>query len=73
MKILLASAFWFLGVWFIYDMAAFAIGMPRVATPLVALLVAAGIGLVLRVHSADGSVMTSGRRSSGITRTIVTN
>jgi len=52
-------------------MAAFVIGMPRAATPLVALLVAAGIGLALLVRSADGSVVKSGPRSSVIEGTIV--
>jgi hypothetical protein len=73
MKILLASAFWFLGVWFVYDFAAFAIGMPRVATPLVAVLVAAGIGLALRARSVDASAATSGRRPAVIERTIITS
>jgi hypothetical protein len=71
MKILLASALWFLGVWFVYDFAAFATGMPRVATPLVAVLVATGIGLALRARSADPSAAMSGQRPATIDGTII--
>jgi hypothetical protein len=55
MKILLATAFWFLGAWFVYDLAAFAFGLPRSATPLVAASIAVGISSILRVASAPGS------------------
>jgi hypothetical protein len=66
MKSLATSVLWFFAVWVAYDMAAFATGMPRVVTPLVALLVATGIGLALRVRSADGSVANSDRPGSEI-------
>ena len=37
MKSFATSVLWFFAIWVTYDMAAFAIGMPRQATPLVAL------------------------------------
>jgi hypothetical protein len=40
MKTFATSVLWFLAVWVAYDMTAFATGMPRQVTPLVALGVA---------------------------------
>jgi hypothetical protein len=40
MKSFATSVLWFFAVWVTYDMAAFATGMPRQATPLVALAAA---------------------------------
>jgi hypothetical protein len=48
MKTLAASVSWFLGAWVAYDMTAFAVGMPRQATPLVAVAAALVVWLGLR-------------------------
>jgi len=48
MKTFAASVSWFLGSWVMYDMAAFATGMPRQATPFVAVAVAVLVWLGLR-------------------------
>jgi hypothetical protein len=53
MKIIAASATWFLGAWVVYDMAAFATGMSRQITPLVALTVALAVGVALHLHRAN--------------------
>jgi flagellar biosynthesis protein FliQ len=53
MKIIAASATWFLGAWVLYDMAAFATGMSRQITPLVALTVALVVGLALHLVRAN--------------------
>jgi hypothetical protein len=52
MKIIAASATWFLASWVVYDMAAFATGMPRQMTPLVALAIALVVGVGLRMGRA---------------------
>jgi hypothetical protein len=48
MKTLAASVSWFLGAWVAYDMTAFAVGMPRQATPFVAITAALIVWLGLR-------------------------
>ncbi|HZC32481.1 MAG TPA: hypothetical protein VE640_04250 [Candidatus Bathyarchaeia archaeon] len=57
MKAFAASLSWFLGAWVMYDMAAFAIGMPRQATPFVAVAVAIVVWLGLRVGAAVRSTV----------------
>jgi hypothetical protein len=56
MKIVLASAFWFLASWFVYDALAFLAGGPRAITPVVALAVAVGIGALLNARAIGSSV-----------------
>jgi hypothetical protein len=51
MKILLASVSWFAAAWFVYDATAFLLGAPRHVTPLVALVVALGVGLALHARA----------------------
>lgn len=58
MKILAAAIVWFLASWFVYDITAFIVGMPRQATPLVALAIAGTVVLVLRLTSLDRSRLT---------------
>jgi hypothetical protein len=59
MKTFAASASWFLGGWVLYDIAAFAIGMPRQATPFVAIAVALAVWLALRFGQSVGSAIAS--------------
>lgn len=63
MKILATSLVWFAASWFMYDMTAFIFGMPRQATPFVALAVAGGVGLVLQLTSFDGRRIGLGVRT----------
>jgi putative exporter of polyketide antibiotics len=58
MKTLAAGIVWFLASWFLYDIAAFALGMPRQATPMVALAIAITVTLALRLAAFDRSHMT---------------
>jgi putative exporter of polyketide antibiotics len=51
MKTLAAGIVWFLASWFLYDITAFILGMPRQVTPLVALAIAITITVALRLAS----------------------
>jgi hypothetical protein len=63
MKALAASVSWFLGAWVAYDMTAFAVGMPRQATPLVAVAAALVVWLGLRYGPVARSNGVFGARS----------
>jgi hypothetical protein len=52
MKLLAMAGLWFLAVWVAYDMAAFALELPRQVTPLIAL---AGALAVSRALTSEGS------------------
>jgi hypothetical protein len=60
MKIFGIATAWFLAGWFLYDFTAFVVGMPRQATPMVALAVAITIALALRGTSFDRPNVTLG-------------
>jgi putative exporter of polyketide antibiotics len=63
MKILATSLVWFAASWFVYDMSAFMVGLPRQATPLVALAVAGTVGLLLQFASLDRRRIALGVRT----------
>jgi hypothetical protein len=48
MKIFAIAIAWFFASWFLYDVSAFVVGMPRQATPIVALAIAITVALALR-------------------------
>jgi hypothetical protein len=56
MKTFATSVLWFFAVWVAYDMTAFATGMPRQATPLIALGVAVIVHRGLRVGQVAPSM-----------------
>jgi hypothetical protein len=60
MKIFAIATAWFFAGWFLYDITAYVVGMPRQATPMVALAVAITIVLALRGTSFDRPAMTLG-------------
>jgi hypothetical protein len=51
MKLLATASLWFLAAWVVYDMSAYALGLPRQITPLIALAAAVAVGKAL---SSDG-------------------
>jgi hypothetical protein len=60
MKIFAIVTAWFFASWFLYDFTAFVVGMPRQATPMVALAVAITISLALRGTSFNRPSVTLG-------------
>lgn len=52
MKTATTSLLWFLGVWVAYDISAFASGLPRQVTPLVAFAVTVLVYAGLRAHGS---------------------
>jgi hypothetical protein len=64
MKTFAAAIVWFVASWFLYDITAFVLGMPRQATPLVALAIACTVGLALRLASLDRQSIALGARAS---------
>jgi hypothetical protein len=69
MKTFAASVSWFLGAWVVYDMAAFAIGMPRQATPFVAVGVAILVWLGLRFGAVVRLTIASQTSTSRLRKT----
>jgi hypothetical protein len=53
-----AAFVWFLAGWFVYDFGAFLLGLPRGATPVVALAIAATVWLTLSVTAAERGKFT---------------
>lgn len=53
MTTVFASVAWFLAGWFVYDATAFMIGLPRQATPVVALAIAGIVWLGLHSRSME--------------------
>jgi len=52
MRVFLTAGLWFLAAWVCVDMACYALGLPRQATPLVAILV--GLVVASWLHRAPG-------------------
>jgi len=60
MRVVLTTALWFLAAWVCADITAFAIGLSRGATPLIAVLVGVAVaGWLTRERTRHGS--TAGR------------
>jgi hypothetical protein len=58
MKIFAIAIAWFFASWFLYDVTAFVVGMPRQVTPMVALGIAITVALALRGTKFDRPSMT---------------
>ena len=52
MKRLATASLWFLAAWVVYDMSAYALGLPRQITPMIALAAAVA---VYKALTSDGS------------------
>ena len=57
MKLLATASLWFLAAWVAYDMSAFALGLPRQITPLIALAVAIVVSRILTSDSSKAATM----------------
>jgi hypothetical protein len=60
MKLFAIAIAWFIASWFLYDITAFVVGMPRQATPMVALAIAITVMLALRGTSLARSTTRLG-------------
>jgi peptidoglycan/LPS O-acetylase OafA/YrhL len=58
MKLLAMGSLWFLGVWVAYDMTAYAFGLPRQITPLIALVVAVAVVRILTANTSRAATLS---------------